>query len=154
MKKRDLYLDRIYIDERYSMQVDPNNNENLLIYDDKEVVLEFSLNRRIHTLFKELQKLIQSEEVVGSGMYGRAIHIKDHLFMKANDRYEVDTVDFYTQDAEGNQNVIYITKTSYMTQKLFHRILIPIEMLNDPEYQNKNPNVFKEMIDLLQMIHI
>ncbi len=157
MKKRDLFLDKIQIDDIYSMQIDPNTLETVNIYENNQLIEQFSLKRRIFTLFKTLQKYINSDDSIldkerNIKLYGKEIPIKEDIFMKVSDEHKELIVKFYHKQDE--KNVLYLTKMNYMTQKLFHNMLIPKKVIENPKYQLLNPKEFKDLMDILSVIKI
>lgn len=158
MKDRELYLNRIQIDDTYSMQIEPEEQESLIIYENDTVIENFSLRRRIYTLFRTLQDYTKADEFVYDKekkykMYGKAIHIMDNIYMQINDEHDSSVVEFYEKEND-HKKLLYIMKMNYMTQKLFQHILIPKKVLSTPDFQTMNPNLFKDFVDIVSVIKI
>ncbi|MDF2700148.1 MAG: hypothetical protein K0Q49_1704 [Haloplasmataceae bacterium] len=152
MKQRELFLDQILIDDAYSIKIDPKNNENLIIYENNTIIDEFSLKKRIYTLFKMIQELTDDQDFIlldqKIKLYGKEIKIKDDIYMKISESHVCLTVDFYKK--VNNEIILYyLTKMTYMTQKLFNKMLIPEKMTNDENYQENNATEFKDMLEIL-----
>lgn len=153
MKQRELYLEKIILNDQYSLQIDPNNQENLLIYENNTIIEEFSLRKRIHTLFKTLQDLTEDSEYImldqKTKLYSKEIKINDNIYMKVTDHHVCVTVDFYQKNNDHSNELLYLTKMTYMTQKLFNKLLIPEKVIHDEHYQDKNTLEFKDMLEVL-----
>jgi len=153
MKKRELFLDKIQIDDTYSMQVDLETEEFVNIYENNVVIDQFSLRRRIHTFFKVLQEYTNSDIVIidhdkNHKLYGKEIHIKDKIYMQISDNHQELVIEFYIKEENVEEELLYLTKMHYMTQKLFSMMLIPKKVLDDPKFQIMNPNDFKDLMDV------
>ncbi len=158
MKKRELFLNRIQIDDTYSMQVD-ELEENLIIYENDVEIEQFSLRRRIYTLFKVLQEYTNSIDYIEDkekkhNLYGKEIQINNDVYMQLNDEYGVLAIEFYQKIPDGEDELLYLTKLDYMTQKLFTMMLIPNKVIEDPKYQILNPKEFKDLIEILSLIKV
>lgn len=158
MKERELFLEKIKINETFSMQVDPEKQETLIIYKNGMGVESFSLRKRIYTLFKTLQEYTNSTDFVIEKekkykLYGQAIHIKDDIYMQINDKHDSMIIEFYKIE-DNKKEILYLMKTDYMTQKLFHQMLIPEKVLTIPNFQVMNPTLFKDFIDIISVIKI
>lgn len=158
MKERELFLDKIQIDDTYSMQVDIDSKEFVNIYENDVAIDQFALNRKIRTFFKELQKNINSEDYIlddkNNRLYGKEIHIKEDIYMQVTNKHKELVIEFYHKDEENNIKILYLTRMNYMTQKLFYMMLIPKKVKDDPKYQILNPKEFKDLMDILSMIKI
>lgn len=158
MKNRELFLDKINIDDTFSMQIDQENQEELFIYENNVVIDVFSLRKRIYTLFKVLQELTNTSELIDykekkAKLYGKEIHVIDDIYMQLTNKHENLIVEF-NQKINNENKLLYLTKTNYMTQKLFHMMLIPKKVIEDPDYKTTNPKLFKDLIDVLSVIKI
>lgn len=158
MKKRELFLDKIQIDETFSMQID-YTEENLIIYENEVEIDKFSLRRRIYTLFKVLQEYTNANNYIEdkekkNKLYGKEIQINTDIYMQLNDKYGTLAIDFYQKIPDGEDELLYLTKLDYMTQKLFAMMLIPNKVIDNPKYQILNPKEFKDLMDILSMIKI
>ncbi|QVK17053.1 hypothetical protein KHQ81_09145 [Mycoplasmatota bacterium] len=157
MKKRELFLDRIQIDDTYSIQVDSDTEEFVNIYKNDVIVEQFSLKRRIYTFFKVLQTYTNSDEAIidpnkNIKLYGKEIHIKDQIYMQAIDEHKDLVIEFYKKEEDTEDNLLYLTKMNYMTQKLFNMMFIPKKVIDIPNYQIMNPKEFKDLMDILSVI--
>ncbi len=159
MKKRDLFLDKIQIDETFSMQIDLETEGILKIYENDVEIDNFSLTKRIYTLFKVIQEYTNSDKkLIDKGknttLYGKEIHIKDQIYMQAKYKHEFLIIEFFLKEENSEERLLYLTKMNYTTQKLFHMMLIPKKVLDDPKYQLLYPKEFKDLIDILSIIKI
>ena len=150
MKERELYLDRIELNDKYSIQID-ESQKYVNLYLNNNLLEQFSLRRTISTFFKFLQSHLHSENVI-KDRYGEGIKIHDDLYMRLTDKYHELMVEFYHYD-DNNKHVLFTTKTNYMTQKLFSMILVPEKAKIYPQFII-DPQNFKEIIDILSMIKI
>ncbi|MDF2700147.1 MAG: hypothetical protein K0Q49_1703 [Haloplasmataceae bacterium] len=153
MKKRELYYEKIKINDTFSIQIDPNNNENLLILKNNEVIDTFSLQRKIYTLFKVLQDYLKDDDYVivednQSKIYGQEINLYDNVYMKINPFRKCLTIDIYRKD-DDNETLLYITKLTYISQKLFNMILIPKKLIEQPNFYITNVFKFIDMLELM-----
>jgi hypothetical protein len=155
--EKEYYLEPIVITDQFKIQIDSDNHDNLLIYQKNEVVEIFSLKRRVYTLFKLIQSYVESNSTIhynkNNDLYAQAILIKDDLYMQVTDQHQVTVVEFYKK--KGNEKkTLYITKMTCMAKTLFNQLLVAIEVDRDPDYQAKFPRLFKDMLDVLGLIHI
>jgi hypothetical protein len=155
--EKEYYLEPIEINDTYRLKIDPDSHDNLLIYENNDIIEIFSLKRRVYTLFKIIQNYVQSNHVIdynkNNELYAEPILIKDELYMQVTDQHQVMVVEFYKQHGH-EKKTLYVTKMTCMAKTLFNQLLIALEVDRDPEYQAKFPRLFKDMLDVLGMIHI
>lgn len=153
MKKRELFYDKIYINEDIVIQIDPNNVGNLLIYKNDVILENFSLSRKIYTLFKVIQDITNDEDYVivednQCMIYGKEINLYENIYMKVNPNRKCLTVDLYRKD-ENKETLLYLTKMVYISQKLFNMMLIPQKLIEQPKYYITNVFKFIDMLELM-----
>ena len=85
-----------------------------------------------------------------SSLYSGEIKIRKHLYMRVTGEYIEHMIEFYHMGANGKKRVLYLTKLTYMSQKLFNQILTAIEVEQNPSYIEK----FPQIMAILGMIHI
>jgi hypothetical protein len=151
--KKPLFEEKININSEYSIQLEPHNQEDILIYKNDHVLESFALNRKTYTFFKLLQQLIQAENyytIEGNkgDLYGLPIHIKDGVYMKITNEYACLSLKFYKQTQEG-ESLLFLTTLTYTIKDLYRKLFVPFQMHQEKNYIARHVFKFLDMILLL-----
>ena len=153
MNKNELYTKMIQINEHYTMQVNQDNHDILDIYFYNQLIYQFELNRRIYTLFKIIQELINDQDYIiiedyNIKIYGKPIFLYDNVYMQINPNRACLTLDFYKL-INNKKELVYLTKLIYTTKRLFYHILVPHKLDTVKNYYLGNIFKFLDMIEIL-----
>lgn len=153
MNKNELYTQIIQINDQYSMQVDKNNHDLLNIFYHNQLIYQFKLNRKIYTLFKIIQELINDEDYIiiednKAKIYGKPIYLYDNVYMQINPNRACLTLDFYKK-INNKKELVYLTKLIYTTKRLFYYLYIPYKLDTVKNYYLSNIFKFADMIEIL-----
>ena len=151
-------MEGINIDNSLSLRIDNENTEYVNIYQNKNLIEQFSLKRRIYTLFKTIQILTKADGAVlftnkNIPLYGKEIQVKENFFIKFTDAYGEVKLKFYEYDKESKENILYVSPIYFHSQKFFSMLLLPEKIKINPGFL-LDPQDFKEIIHLLSLIRI
>lgn len=154
MKNRELYYDRIVINDNLYLKINEDDNEFVNLYKHNKLMEKFKLNRKIYTLFKVIQDYTNDDDYIivedtNSKIYGKEIHLYENVYMKVNACHACLTVDFYRKDKD-NIQLIYLTKLIYTVHKFFHMMLIPKKLEKNPNYYITNVFKFLDMLEIMK----
>lgn len=153
-----LYREKLIINDQWSMQIDPENDKNLLIFENDEVKDVFSLKRKTYTLFRILQEFTEEDKrlnyLKNIHLYGKSIPITKDLMMRLMDTNGRFIVEIYKPMKKGDHEIIYALKGTVTTETLFKSIPIAIDAYKNPNIRNNFPQLFQDMMEILGLIQI
>ncbi|ERJ11691.1 hypothetical protein [Haloplasma contractile] len=152
-KNKKLYNQEIKIRDDLYIRLDPDDHEQLLLYNREHLLGDFSLKRKTYTLFRMLQLLTDEEETIKIKdtdilLYAKEIQLDDNLFMKVSDEYFCPVVKFY-QKNDGKEKLLYMIAMNHITKKFFNKLLVPFNLVKDQNLIYKNPSEFIEMLCII-----
>lgn len=158
MRHKNLYDQPILLKEGITLEVDPDNPQNVLIKRDEDIIDVFSMGRKIYTLFRLLWEYSHSSEFMydhkKQRVYGASIPLNGRLQMRMNTIGSYHVVEFVKPLSNGDEEILYFVKASCPTKVLFEGISIALELLKDRGLRNRYPNWFASMVEVLSLVKL
>lgn len=158
MRHKELYLEPITLQEGITLEIDPDNPQNLLIKKNEEIIDVFSMARKIYTLFRLLYEFTDTPNYLydhkEQRVYGTPIPLNGRLFMRMNSIGGYLVVEFIKPMKNSDEEILYLVKATCSTKILWEGISIAFALMKDKGLRTRYPDWFKNMVEVLSLVKL